>query len=89
MSGPWRWRIQASWRVGDEARSYNPYFVDSEEQAETDRLEMIDTLWHFVGLVVTVDRVARAEADAEEARIAGEPTSPPTVWVSPDFRRPN
>lgn len=89
MQDPWRWRLQASWRVGDEIRSYNPYFVDSAEEADAASREMTETLRHFVDLVVTVDRVERQEADAEEERIAGSAEPPTEVWVSPDFRMPD
>jgi hypothetical protein len=86
MSGRWRWRLQASWRVGDEAHSYRPYFVDSEEDAEKARLEMIETLWHFRDLIITVDRVDEATADAEEQRIMAD-AKPAQAWVSEDLKR--
>jgi acyl dehydratase len=70
MTGRWRWRVQAFWRVGDEVRSYRPVFENSEAEAERTVSEMRETLWHFVDLDIRVDRVDRATADAEERRLA-------------------
>ena len=68
MAGPWRWRIQAFWRVGDEIRNYRPFYVDSEAAAERTVVEMRDTLWHFIDLDIRVQRVDRATAEAEILR---------------------
>ena len=64
-------------------------FVDSEDEAEQERSEMIDTLWHMANhdLDVTVSRVERAAADAEQTRLAtAAGANPPQVWVSDDLR---
>jgi hypothetical protein len=68
MKSPWRWRIQAFWRVGEEIRFYRPFYVDSEEDAERTVAEMRETLWHFIDLDIRVQRVDRASADAEVLR---------------------
>ena len=77
MGGEWRWRVQASWRVGDETKSYSPVFEDSQAAAEATRRDMMDTLWHFVGLEVRIDRIERALADAEEKRLSDTHRLPP------------
>ncbi len=48
-----------------------------KEEAEATRRDMMDTLWHFVGLEVRIDRIARALADAEETRLAIAHPRPP------------
>jgi len=66
MSRP-SWKVQAHWRVGEEQRSYNPLYVRTRRQARKAAREISKTLWHFVDLVVTIDPVDRAIADAAEA----------------------
>jgi hypothetical protein len=90
VPGPWRWRLQASFRVGGEVRSFKPQFVDSEEEAEQARLATIDTLWHMAdhGLDIRVERVTAAAAEAEEQRVAAE-AGPDQAWVADDFKRPD
>ena len=60
------WRVQAHWRVDEEERSYNPFYVRTRRQARKAARELSETLWHFVDLVITIDPVDRAMADAAE-----------------------
>jgi hypothetical protein len=90
VPGPWRWRLQASFRVGGEVRTFKPQFVDSDVEAEQARQATIDTLWHMAdrGLEIRVERVTAAAAEAEEQRLAAE-AGPDSAWVSDDFKRPD
>ena len=49
-----KWRVQASWTVGDVPHSYQPVWCDSEDEAERVRAEMTNTLSHFPALQVDV-----------------------------------
>ena len=62
-----RWRVQAHWRVGESERSYNPFYVRSQRQARRAARELSESLSHFVDLVITIDPVDRAIADAAKA----------------------
>jgi hypothetical protein len=90
VPGPWRWRLQASFRVGDEVRSFKPQFLDSEEEAEQARLATIDTLWHMAdhGLDIRPERVTAAAAAAEALRVAAE-AGPDQAWVADDLKLPD
>jgi hypothetical protein len=65
-----RWMVRAT-------RSYAPVFEDSQVEAEATRRDMMDTLCHFVGLEVRIDRIERAPADAEKDRLAIADRLPP------------
>lgn len=69
MSRP-SWRVKAHWRVGEEQCSYNPFYVRTRREARKAAREISKTLWHFVDLVVTIEPVDRAIADAAEAERA-------------------
>jgi hypothetical protein len=75
------WRVQAHWMVGEEAREYRPTFVASRWQARAATRRMRRDLWHFVGLVITVEQVDRATAETamaeHAAAVADEPL--PTI----------
>lgn len=77
------WRVQAHWLVGDEEREYRPTFVASRWKARRVVRRMRRTLSHFVGLVITVEQVDRATADAamaaHAAAVADEPL--PTIHL--------
>jgi hypothetical protein len=62
-----RWRVQSTWRVGDDPRSYAPVFVNAESEAHRIAAGMRSTLWHFVDLEVSVREVDAQVAAAEEA----------------------
>lgn len=63
-----QWRVQATWTVGEDFRSYVPVFVESAEAAEELADEMRQTLAHFPTLQVLVSQVALADAEREMAR---------------------
>jgi hypothetical protein len=65
------WRVQSTWTVGDEERSYRPLFVETEAEAIEVRDEMEETLSHFPTLDVLVARVTEAER-ASELAVLGE-----------------
>lgn len=60
-----KWRLQASWSVGDARRSYAPLWEDSESEAEQAAAEMLKTLDHFVALEISIEPVSDDEAAAE------------------------
>jgi hypothetical protein len=52
--------------VGEEERSYNPFYVRNRLQARKAAREVSKSLGHFLDLVITIDPVDRAIADAAE-----------------------
>src|SRR5215218_2672482 len=61
-----RWRVQGTWTVGEDARSYAPQYVDSEAEAEELRAGMEETLAHFPTLEVLVERVSVEDVPSED-----------------------
>ena len=49
------WRVQATWTVGDQERSYQPVFVPTREEADRMAAEMAETLAHFPTLTILLD----------------------------------
>ena len=74
-----RWRVQATWTVDGERRSYRPVFLDTEDEALRERDGMLETLAHFPTLEVTVEGVTAEAAALEEA--ATEPEELPDDHV--------
>ena len=74
-----RWRVQATWTVDGERRSYAPVFRDTEAEALREREGMEETLAHFPTLDVSVDEVRAEDAALEEA--ATEPAPLPDDHV--------
>jgi hypothetical protein len=69
-----RWRVQATWTVDGEERSYAPQFARTRLGANRLRRDLERTLSHFPTLTVLVESVS-AEAAAEESarRTAAQP----------------
>jgi hypothetical protein len=61
------WRVQRTWTVGSDERSYQPTFEADRPAAERAAEDLRSTLAHFPTLNVTIMEVTRAEADAELA----------------------
>lgn len=76
-----RWRIQARWTVGTDARSYAPVFEVSREAAESTAVEMRRTLAHFPTLEVVITQVEEARALEEEAALAARQALASEDWL--------
>jgi hypothetical protein len=80
-----RWRVQATWTVEDEPKSYAPIFTRTRFGAARTRRSIEQTLWHFPTLDVKVERVSRQAAEAEQERRASERRPPEPVHLMTDM----
>jgi hypothetical protein len=80
------WRVQATWTVDGEERSYAPVFARTRSEAEREQRDMEQTLAHFPTLVVTIEPATDEERDEETSRLEAAASITPHLKFRYDDR---